>query len=267
VATRAFVTHVEAQRSRLARRHAPSVDRGHGTGTVIDVEAEFDWLVTGLASPIRQRRSALRTNTRPDHRVEVSPAMIHERALRLIDEEGVRALNMRRVAAEFKICTRTLYKRIGSRGRLIREVLQLHGSVLMLTIPDGASWELRAWEWCVSMREALRAHPHLTVLLQQDRPAMLEGPIRQLVDLAVGEGVSTELAERLSWSLANVTVDDVARELAEVQGIVAPRRRRSRSPRNSPGSSGGAAGGSRGVGSAVTGESPLSFQSSEGLFT
>jgi AcrR family transcriptional regulator len=144
--------------------------------------------------------------------------MIYDRALRLIDQEGVRALNMRRLADELQISTRTLYKRIGSRDDLIRKVLQLHGSRMTLDLPDGGSMELRAWAWCVSLRAALHAHPHLTELVQDDRPAMLDELIGRLVNAAVQEGVPAVLAERFAWSLANVTIDEALREVAALRG-------------------------------------------------
>jgi AcrR family transcriptional regulator len=146
-----------------------------------------------------------------------SPPLIYDHALRLIDREGVRALNMRRLADELQISIRTLYKRIGSRDDLIRNVLQLHGSRMDLEFPDVGPLELRAWAWSVSLREDLRAHPHLTKLMRDDRTWMLHGPIRLLVDTAVREGVPATLAERFAWSLANVTIDEALREVATPQ--------------------------------------------------
>jgi AcrR family transcriptional regulator len=193
---------------------------------MVDVEAEFERLVAGLSSLLRSQTSRRpgagmgRGDPRPQGMV--SPAMIHERALRLVDEEGARALTMRRLAHELQISTRTLYKRIGSRGALIRDVLRLHGSRLRLDFPDTGPLELRAWAWCVSLREALRAHPHLTELMQDDRTAMLQRTVGQLVEAAVLEGVSGDLAERFSWSLANVTVDDTLRELVNGPNMTWP---------------------------------------------
>ncbi len=221
--TRTFPTHPDAQRSRSTRRHPPAGNRGNRGGIPFDAEAEFNWLVSGLASLIQQRSSTSRSPTASQGQVvtcaqvTASAPMIYEHALRLIDQEGLRALNMRRLADELEISTRTLYKRIDSRDHLIRNVLQLHGSRMTLGLPDGGSIEFRAWAWCVSLREALRAHPHLTELMQDDKPAMLHEPIVQLVSAAVREGVPATLAERFAWSLANVTIDEALRELATLR--------------------------------------------------
>jgi AcrR family transcriptional regulator len=220
VSTRTFPTHPEAQRSLSTRRHPLSGQRGNAAGIAFDAEAEFDWLVTGLASLIRSRSSmgcpstASQGQADPRPHVRASPAMIYRHALSLVDREGGRALNMRRLADELQISTRTLYKRIGSRDDLIRNILQLHGSRMALELPEVGPLEFRAWAWCVSLREALRAHPHLTKLMRDDRAPMLQGPIRQLVDTAVQEGVPATLAERFAWSLANVTIDDALRDVA-----------------------------------------------------
>jgi AcrR family transcriptional regulator len=225
VTTRRFPTHPDAQRSLSARRHSPAGNRGNCGGIPFDAEAEFDWLVTGLASLIQPRSSTSRPPTAASQGQVVSCAhvipsapMICDHALRLIDREGVRALNMRRLADELQVSTRTLYKRIGSRDDLIRNVLQLHGSRMTLELPDGGSMAFRAWAWCVSLRAALRAHPHLTELMRDDKSAMLCEPIGQLVNAAVREGVPAALAERFAWSLANVTIDEALREVATLRG-------------------------------------------------
>jgi AcrR family transcriptional regulator len=224
VTTRTFPTHPDAQRSLSTRRHPPAGKRGNRAVIPFDAEAEFDWLVTGLASLIQPRSSTSRPPTTSQGQVVTCPQvmasapMIYQHALSLIDQEGVRALNMRRLADELQISTRTFYKRIGSRDHLIRNVLQLHGSRLTLELPDGGTMEFRSWAWCVSLRAALRAHPHLTELMQDDKPAMLYEPIGQLVNAAVQEGVPAALAERFAWSLANVTIDEALREVATLRG-------------------------------------------------
>ena len=49
--------------------------------------------------------------------------VIYEHALALIDAEGAEALNARRLAADLKCSTRTLYQQVGNREELIRALV------------------------------------------------------------------------------------------------------------------------------------------------
>jgi hypothetical protein len=77
----------------------------------------------------------------------------------------VQALTVRRLAADIKISTRTLYKRILNRDNLIRKIVELHFSELNLVVRECDSWESTALGWCVGLHTALCAHPHLTDLI------------------------------------------------------------------------------------------------------
>ncbi|NED67315.1 TetR family transcriptional regulator, partial [Streptomyces sp. SID10244] len=48
---------------------------------------------------------------------------IYERALVLLDDEGDSALSTRRLAADLRISTRTLYQQVGNRENLIRALV------------------------------------------------------------------------------------------------------------------------------------------------
>jgi AcrR family transcriptional regulator len=54
----------------------------------------------------------------------------------LLDAEGARAVTVRRLAADLKISTRTLDKRIGNRDNLIRTVVELHFAKLNLNLRE-----------------------------------------------------------------------------------------------------------------------------------
>ena len=58
--------------------------------------------------------------------------VIYEHALALIDAEGAQALNARRLAADLRCSTRTLYQQVGNREELIRALIGRHFSQLQL---------------------------------------------------------------------------------------------------------------------------------------
>jgi AcrR family transcriptional regulator len=76
----------------------------------------------------------------------------------LLDAEGARAVTVRRVAANLKISTRTLYKRIGNRDNPIRNVVELYFAKLNLDFGECNSWESTASNSCLGLYETLCAH-------------------------------------------------------------------------------------------------------------
>jgi AcrR family transcriptional regulator len=136
--------------------------------------------------------------------------VIHGRALEIVDAEGVQGLNARRLAAELKISTRTLYKRIGSRDKLIHAVVGLHFSQITLGLREYDSWESTAFNWC---HETLLAHPHITLLMTDDHAKFLLDYADEFVKMTVQEGVPRALAIECCRSLINLTINDAIVEV------------------------------------------------------
>lgn len=146
----------------------------------------------------------------------ITAQFIYEYALELVDCEGAGALTVRRLAAELKISTRTLYKRIGSRTNMIRELVDLHWSRLDLDFQPVGTWEDTIWAWCLQVHQALTARPHLTLMAQGRRPVAVAPYVEALIEATVREGLSSAVAAECCWSLADLTVNDaigVAREM------------------------------------------------------
>ncbi|MBS1696369.1 MAG: TetR/AcrR family transcriptional regulator [Actinobacteria bacterium] len=141
--------------------------------------------------------------------------VIYERALALLDAEGSSALTTRRLAADLKISTRTLYQQVGSREQLIRALVARHFSQLRLDFHEHDDWESTALNWCLSLRDALCAHPYLTELMTvDDRSAIMEY-VNKLVEAALQEGIPDELAVECCRSLVNLTINH---SVVEVRG-------------------------------------------------
>jgi AcrR family transcriptional regulator len=77
-------------------------------------------------------------------------------------------VTVRRLTADLKISTRTLYKRIRNQDNLIRSIVELHVSKLSLVLREDDSWESTALNRCVGLHAALCAHPHLTDLMTDE---------------------------------------------------------------------------------------------------
>ena len=120
---------------------------------------------------------------------------------------------MRRLAADLKISTRTLYKRISNHDNMIRKVVELHFAKLRLELRPCGAWESTAMNWCMELHKALTDHPHLTQLLADDETPSVEDYMNQLLEATLGEGISRNTATACVRSLANVTINDAIRRV------------------------------------------------------
>jgi AcrR family transcriptional regulator len=132
---------------------------------------------------------------------------IYDRALALLDSEGAGALNARRLAADLKISTRTLYQQVGTREKLIRQLVAQHFSRLKLDFREYDTWESTASHWCLALREALRAHPFLTELMTIDDREAVTDYVDDLLKATVRAGIPRGLAVECCRALVTVTIN------------------------------------------------------------
>ena len=146
--------------------------------------------------------------------------VIYERALALLDAEGSDALTTRRLAAELKISTRTLYQQVGNREQLIRALVARHFSQLRLEFHERKDWETTALHWCRGLHDALRAHPFLTELMTVDDRTAVMDYIEELTKASLREGIPRRLALECSRALVNLTINHT---VMEVRGLREPK--------------------------------------------
>jgi AcrR family transcriptional regulator len=145
--------------------------------------------------------------------------VIYTRALELLDTEGSAALTTRRLATDLKISTRTLYRQVGSRDRMIRALVARHFSQLRLDFQEREQWEATALQWCLSLRDALCAHPYLTVLMTVDDRGAIMDYVNELVEATLREGIPEDLAVDCCRALVNLTINY---SIVEVRGAHQP---------------------------------------------
>jgi AcrR family transcriptional regulator len=171
--------------------------------TMADVEAEFDRFVAALIPAANQAhgRSTASAGGRRGPKPSISAEAIYQRALELVDGEGVRALTVRRLTADLKISTRTLYKRILNQNNLIRNIVELHVSKLSLVLREDDSWESTALNWCDGLHAALCAHPHLTDLMTDEGVLVIGDYVDRLIEYALTASL------RLDTNVRQIAVD------------------------------------------------------------
>ena len=145
---------------------------------------------------------------------------IYEHALELLDAEGAGALTRRRIAADLKISTRTLYQQVGSRDQLIRALVARHFAQLRLDFQEYKDWETTALQWCLALHDALRAHPFLAELMTIDDRGAVVDYIAELTKTTVKEGFPRGIAVECSRALVNVTINHT---VMEVRALREPR--------------------------------------------
>jgi AcrR family transcriptional regulator len=176
-----------------------------------DAEEEFERFAAGLLGAKFQEPDSKDGRSGPGSRgpqPSISAQFIYEYAVELVAREGVDALTVRRLAAELKISTRTLYKRIGSRTNMIRELINLHAARLQLGFQPRDTWEDTTWSWCLQLHQALTAQPHLTHMSQGRTLAAVTSYVNALIEATVREGISQDVAAECWGSLADLTIND-----------------------------------------------------------
>ncbi|MCP3811135.1 TetR/AcrR family transcriptional regulator [Mycobacteriaceae bacterium Msp059] len=138
---------------------------------------------------------------------------ILERSLAILDAEGADALTTRRLAAELKISTRTLYQQVGNRDELIRALVSRHFSALRLEFREHRDWETTVLQWCKGLHDALRAHPYLTELMTIDDRAAVMDYVDELMKSTLNEGIPKSLAVDCSRALVNLTINHAVMEV------------------------------------------------------
>ncbi|MGH2896757.1 MAG: TetR/AcrR family transcriptional regulator [Solirubrobacteraceae bacterium] len=106
-----------------------------------------------MASPPRPRS----TRDRPA-KAPLSEDVILDAAMRILREEGLDAVTMRRLASELDTGPASLYVYIRSRDELLNQLLERVGGMVPLEQPDPARWREQVHRLARGLLEAMEAH-------------------------------------------------------------------------------------------------------------
>lgn len=101
----------------------------------------------------------------------LSEGVIVDVAQRLLREEGIEAVTMRRVADALGSGAASLYVHISGRDELLAAVLERVVATVPLAPPDPSRWREQIVDLASSLRSALRAHPGLATVAAADPAA------------------------------------------------------------------------------------------------
>ncbi|MGW6567518.1 TetR/AcrR family transcriptional regulator C-terminal domain-containing protein [Streptomyces sp. NPDC054975] len=143
-----------------------------------------------------------------------------EAALRLVDQEGLKALSMRRLGAELGVEAMTLYHHVPNKAALLDGVIE---QVVAEAVPPefgAATWRADLSAYAHALVSALDAHPHAAPLLLS-RPALtprLLGTLEAVVAMLHGAGFSLARALDVLYSLTSFVVGHAAAQAGHIDG-------------------------------------------------
>lgn len=114
--------------------------------------------MTAEGAPKRRRAG------RPKQNV-LSPRLIHETALRLIDRHGVEGAGMRAIAAELGVRPSSLYNHVAGQSELIAGVRDLVSERIPTAPFAELPWDEALEHWALGYRLAFASHPPTIALL------------------------------------------------------------------------------------------------------
>jgi TetR/AcrR family transcriptional regulator, tetracycline repressor protein len=94
-------------------------------------------------------------------RAPLTPDLIFERALEIIDADGLEALSMRRLAFDLGVEAASLYHHIADKEALIDGVIGCMRSEMQVTGDPTGDWKEFLEEVLVEYRRVLTAHPNM----------------------------------------------------------------------------------------------------------
>jgi TetR/AcrR family transcriptional regulator, tetracycline repressor protein len=104
----------------------------------------------------------------------LSRGRILDAALRLVDEEGMGALTMRRLGGELGVNPMSIYHHLPGKDAVISGLVELIFSGMRVRYSEGSSWQDRVRAWAEAYRGLVRSHPNLVLAIVSNAAAATE---------------------------------------------------------------------------------------------
>jgi TetR/AcrR family tetracycline transcriptional repressor len=109
---------------------------------------------------------------------------IVEAALSLVDEQGMEALSMRRLAKELGVDPMAIYHHVPNKRALLSALIEEVFSQMRVMDPkDTEDWRARVRAWACAFRDVARAHPKLVPQLASYPEAAAEATLESTEEL------------------------------------------------------------------------------------
>lgn len=107
----------------------------------------------------------------------LSRELIRDVTLRLVDEHGLDAVSMRRIATELGVRAPSLYSHYATKEELLDDIADAIGESVDVSGFAGDDWQEALRRWARTYRDALAAHPNMVPFLAASpgtRPVSLQ---------------------------------------------------------------------------------------------
>jgi TetR/AcrR family tetracycline transcriptional repressor len=105
-------------------------------------------------------------------------------ALSLVDESGIEALSMRRLAKELGVDPMAIYHHLPNKRALLRALIEeVFSGMRMMDVEETGDWRGRVRAWALAFRDVARAHPKLVPQLASYPEAAAEATLQSTEEL------------------------------------------------------------------------------------
>lgn len=108
----------------------------------------------------------------------LSRGRILEEALRLVDEEGMGVLNMRRLGTELGVDPMSIYRHLPGKETVISGLVEKVFAEMSLAPSDELDWRERVRAWAASYVDLARSHSNLVLRIVSDAAAVSDAMLR-----------------------------------------------------------------------------------------
>ena len=132
-------------------------------------------------------------------------------AVTIADTEGLKALTMRRLAADLDVEAMSLYYHLPAKEALLDGVVETVLAEVLAAVPDNAGdgdWRKRLRDQFLTARQVMLRHPWAPGLIgtRKSVPALIYGYYDGIVATMTGAGFSYRLAHRALHSFGSMTL-------------------------------------------------------------
>lgn len=141
-------------------------------------------------------------------------------ALRLVDERGMEALSMRRLAADLGVDPMAIYHHLPGKGAVVSGMVGLVCEEMRVPAPGGP-WRDRVRAWARAYRSLALSHPNLVLRIVSDAAAVSEATLlvgEPLYEALEASGLPPVEVVRASDTIADFVHGFVLAEAAQEPG-------------------------------------------------
>jgi TetR/AcrR family transcriptional regulator, tetracycline repressor protein len=142
-------------------------------------------------------------------------------ALRIVDEEGMGALSMRRLAADLGVNPMSIYHHLPGKEAVVSGLVGVVFSRMRVPSSGGMPWQERVRAYALAYRDVVRSHPNLALQIVSDAAAVSEAVLSGAEPLygALEEaGLSPAMVVRAADSLVDFVHGFVLGEASNPSG-------------------------------------------------